>query len=227
MSVFVPPSTKYICAPKPACLGIYSLDLLISISSPPYSSAMASIMRVERRCVSSARSGPVSCSDQISKATKKVATWPPVPGITLPRAVSNSILTASLPSTYPHTQRHVVDLGTRVVLVQVALDGHTMDRRIAGVVDPAVQCPPHSLGHRPYLAPRFRPAGELHQRHRRPETALVRRQPPIAHPLVRDSGQRRFRAFVWPAAYGESPGADQGGHLRRGQQALADQNFDL
>src|SRR5690606_32778107 len=193
MSVFVPPSTKYICAPKPACLGIYSLDLLISISSPPYSSAMASIMRVESRCVSSARSGPVSCSDQISKATKKVATWPPVPGITLPRAVSNSTLTASLPSTYPHTQRHVVDLGVLVVLVQVALDGHAMDRWIGRIIDPSVQCPPHSRGHRPRLGPCLGPARELHQRHRHPEAALVRRQAPIAHPLVRDSGQRRFR----------------------------------
>src|SRR5690606_21659746 len=149
---------------------------------------MASIMRVESRCVSSARSGPVSCSDQISKATKKVATWPPVPGITLPRAVSNSTLTSSLPSTYPHTQRRVVDLGVRVVLVQVALDGHAIDRRIAGVIDPAVQCPPHSRGHHPRLVPGFGPARELHQRQRRPETSLMRRQPPIAHPLVRNGG---------------------------------------
>src|SRR5690606_17878507 len=111
-----------------------------------------------------ARSGPVSCSDQISKATKKVTTWPPAPGITLPRAVSNSTLTTSLPSTYSHTQRHVVDLGVRVVLVQVALDGHTMDGRIAGVVYPAVQCLPHSRGHRPRFAPGFGPAGELDKR---------------------------------------------------------------
>src|SRR5690606_35821990 len=110
---------------------------------------MASMMRVESRCVSSARSGPVSCSDQISKATKKVVTWPPVPGITLPHAVSNSILTPSLPTTCPHTQRHVVDFAVRVVLVPVTLDGHTMDRRIAGVIDPTVQCLLHSRGHRP------------------------------------------------------------------------------
>src|SRR5690606_1307715 len=181
----------------------------------------------ESRCVSSARSGPVSCSDQISKATKKVATWLPTPRITLPRAVSNSTLTSSLPNTYPHTQRHVVDLGARVVFVQVALDGHAVDRRIAGVVDPAVQCPPNSRGHRPHLAPRFRPAGELHQRHRRPQAALVRRQTPIAHPLVRNSGQGRLRPLVWPTSDRENPGADQGGHLWRGQQTLADQHFDL
>src|SRR5690606_29383103 len=134
---------------------------------------MASMMRVESRCVSSARSGPVSCSDQISKATKKVVTWPPVPGITLPLAVSNSILTTSLPNTHPHTQWHVIDLSVRVVLIQIALDGHAMDRRIAGVIDPAVQCPPHSRGHRPRLGPCPGPARELHQRHRRSEAALV------------------------------------------------------
>src|SRR5690606_10015787 len=163
MSVFVPPSTKYICAPKPACLDIYSLDLLISISSPPYSSAMAFIMRVESRCVSSARSGPVSCSDQTSKATKKVATWLPVPGITLPRAVSNSTLMASLPSTYPHTQRNVVDFGVSVVLVQVALDGHTVDRRFRRIIDPSVQGTPNSRGQRPNLGPCLGPARELNK----------------------------------------------------------------
>src|SRR5690606_16134485 len=145
---------------------------------------MASIMRVESRCVSSARSGPVSCSDQISKATKKVATWPPVPGITLPRAVSNSTLTTSLPSTYPHTQPHVVDLGVRIVLVQITLDGHARDRRIAGVVDPAVQCPPHSRGQRPRLGPCLGPARELYQRQRGPARTLMRRQAAIAHPVV-------------------------------------------
>src|SRR5690606_17804050 len=99
-----------------------------------------------------------------------------------------STLTSSLPNTYPHTQRHVVDLGARVVLVQITLDGHAMDRRIARVVDPTVQCPPNSHGHRPRLAPRFRPAGKLYQRHSRPEAALMRCQAPIAHPLVRNSG---------------------------------------
>src|SRR5690606_1462497 len=176
---------------------------------------------------SSARSGPVSCSDQISKATKKVATWPPVPGITLPRAVSNSTLTASLPSTYPHTQRHVVDLGVRVVLIQIALDGHAMNRRVRRIIDPAVKRLPNRSGQLPDLAPRFRPAGDLHQRHRRPEATLVRRQAPIAHPLVRNGGQGCLRSLVWPTSDRENPGADQGGHLRRGQQALADQNFDL
>src|SRR5690606_7195587 len=98
-------------------------------------------------------SGTVSCSDSISRATKKAATWLPLPCTIRPRAVSNSTLTTSLPSTYPHTQRHVVDLGVRVVVVQVALDGHAMDRRIAGVVDPAVQSAPHSRGHRPHFGP--------------------------------------------------------------------------
>src|SRR5690606_2518888 len=156
---------------------------------------MASMMRVESRCVSSARSGPVSCSDQISKATKKVVTWPPIPGITLPLAVSNSTLTASLPNTHPHTQRHVVDLGARVVLVQVSLDSHAMDRWIGRIIDPSVQSTPNSRCQRPHFAPGFGPAGELDKRHRRPKTSLMRCQAPVGHPLIRDrksvvSGER-------------------------------------
>src|SRR5690606_1012430 len=136
----------------------------------------------------------LNCSDSMSRRTKKVASWLPLPRTARPLAALNSTLIPSLPDTYPHTQRHVVDLGVRVVLIQIALDSHAIDRRIAGIIDPAVQYPPHSRGHRPYLAPRFRPAGELHQRHRRPEAALVRRQAPIAHPLVRNGRQGRLRS---------------------------------
>src|SRR5690606_33727998 len=160
-------------------------------------------------------------------ATKKAATWLPLPRTIRPRAVSNSTLTASLPSTYPHTQRNVVDLGVRVVLVQVTLDGHAVDRRFRRIVDPAVQCPPHRRGHRPHLGPCLGPARELYQRQRGSARTLMRRQAPIAHPLVRDGRQRRLRTLIGPAADRENPGADQGLHLGRGQQALADQNFDL
>src|SRR5690606_3198420 len=64
---------------KARLLRHYSCRLLISISSPPNSSAMASMMRVVSRCVSSARSGTDKCSDSIPRATKKAATWLPLP----------------------------------------------------------------------------------------------------------------------------------------------------
>src|SRR5690606_12851515 len=53
---------------KARLLRHYSCRLLISISSPPNSSAMASMMRVVSRCVSSARSGTDKCSDSIPRA---------------------------------------------------------------------------------------------------------------------------------------------------------------
>src|SRR5690606_20141920 len=199
----------------------------MSISSPPNSSAMACANRTVNRWASSARSITLNCSDSISRRTEKAATWLPLPGTTRPLAVSNSTLTTSLSSAHPDGQRDVVHPGVRVVIVQVALDGHAVDRRFRRIVDPAVQSTSHSRGYRPHFAPGFGPARELHQRQRRPEAALVRRQPPIAHPLVRNGGQGRLRSLVWPTSDRENPGADQGGHLWRGQQALAHQHFDL
>src|SRR5690606_1014352 len=179
------------------------------------------------RWSSSPRSGTVSCSDSISRATKKAATWLPLPCTIRPLAVSNSTLTTSLSSAHPDGQRDVVHPGVRVVLVKVALDGHAVDRRFRRIVDPAVQSAPHSRSHRPRLGPCLGPARELHQRHRRPKTSLMRCQAPVGHPLVRDSRQRRLRTLIGPAADRENPGADQGGHLRRGQQALADQHLNF
>src|SRR5690606_18457343 len=144
---------------------------------------------------------------------KKAATWLPLPCTIRPLAVSNSTLIPSLPASHPDAQRHVVDLGVRVVLVQVALDGHAMDRRIGRIINPSVQGTPNSRCQRPHFAPGFGPAGELDKRLRRPQAALVRRQPPIAHPLVRNGGQGRLRSLVWPAAYRENPGADQCPHF--------------
>src|SRR5690606_18071726 len=116
----------------------------MSISSPPNSSAMACANRAVNRWASSARSITLNCSDSMSRRTKKVASWLPLPRTARPLATLNSTLIPSLPDTHPHAQRHVVDLGVRVALVQVALDGHAIDRRVAGVIDPAVQYPPHS-----------------------------------------------------------------------------------
>src|SRR5690606_470590 len=128
------------------------------------SSAMTSAMRVVSRCVSSARSGTDNCSEWISRATKKAATWLPLPCTIRPLAVSNSTLTTSLPSAHPDGQRDVIQPRVRVVLVQVALDGHAMDRWIGRIIDPSVQGTPNSRCQRPHFAPGFGPAGELDKR---------------------------------------------------------------
>src|SRR5690606_34873977 len=149
---------------------------------------MASTTRVVSRWRSSPRSGTVSCSASTSRTTKKPATWLSLPSTIRPLPVPNSTLTTSLSSTHPHRQRAVVHPGVRVVFVQITLDGHAMDRRIGRIIDPSIQGTPNGRGYRPSLGPCLGPARELHQRHQHTEAALMRRQPPIAHPLVGNGG---------------------------------------
>src|SRR5690606_21945880 len=108
---------------------------------------MASTIRVVSRWSSSPRSGTVSCSDSTPRATKKAATWLPLPCTIRPLAVSNSTLIPSLPASDPDGHRHVIDLGIPVVLVQVGpLNGDALDRRIGRQIDPSTQGLSHRLG---------------------------------------------------------------------------------
>src|SRR5690606_999843 len=125
---------------------------------------MACANRTVNRWANSARSITLNCSDSMSRRTEKVASWLPLPRTARPLATLNSTLIPSLPASHPHAQRNVVHSRVRVVLVQLALDGHTLNRRVGGVVNPAVQGSPYSRRQRPCFAPSSGPARELNKR---------------------------------------------------------------